>query len=369
MSNEALEPLELILISEWPNRETHLHSSPAEGRYLTMSDADVAELPRLRRIKHLQVGGCSPGLALHPTSLCRLACVLPLLETVDLEILDPGHGRPQVRSQHRDALADGITMISKSLHGLRRFKLRQEGGDSPDNHSYQCKNLQDKQGVDKLCEAIRVLSQMTGFLELKLDIPSISSDLFWDHRHCASVGEDKSVWPSLRRLEIDCGIVLPSGQWYYTGDRTKEGALQQGREDEEFDTDFGAMNSGLESDDSDAEDDPAWLWPQHLWRMEPDPETMNPLAISMAAAVRRMPNLQSATLHMDFSSSNWRAICLQCVEPNSRFPIYDDDGEGSAFRRWRAVVERNVRWKAPSDMARETEAWTGKDPIRVQVDE
>lgn len=105
----------------------------------------------------------------------------------------------------RLALADGLLVLQNKV-ALKILRLHREGERDLDNHNFHSTDTTDGDGVDRLSEAIRIVSQTILILELKLSNICISSDLFRNRR----VDNDPFAWPSLRRFHIETDtIVVP----------------------------------------------------------------------------------------------------------------------------------------------------------------
>lgn len=239
-------------------------NSSAARRYYTLPP-HLTVVPQVERVTSLYLGG-TPGRAMHPATLCQLAASFPNLEGLVLHYQDPAVKRHEMRKEHQVAIGKGLKALSNKLPRLEKLCIwRDFWKTSPEDHSFACGDLQEE-GV-----AIRHLAQTCGQLrELDLENIMISPDLF-------RAADQPPTFPHLERLRIDCGIVAPSGKWYYTGDPA---AVEAAEEDSVFD-----------DDDSDDENNAVrdrfvnGERPRHEWRTRPDPDTFDALVRDMTTAM------------------------------------------------------------------------------------
>ncbi|KAK7946300.1 uncharacterized protein PG986_010621 [Apiospora aurea] len=149
--------------------------------------------------------------------------------------------------------------------------------------------------------------------------------------------ERQEEWPSLQRLDILASMVAPSGMWYYTGNKDDV-------EPDFYDYDGWNVHN-----------------PLHEWRTSPSPEEFDPLAIDLAAAVRRMPRLRSCgfTIVLEADSGHQHNIDLQCVEAGEKLET-NANNEYMPVRLWR-VANTNTNWKMPEEFNAICADWVGPD--------
>jgi hypothetical protein len=120
------------------------------SRHLQLALKSLDDLPQVRRVNSFDI-----GTELYPTIMCRLACSFPCLESLSLEFEDAAVKRRKRHQKLRVALAEDLRELRESLPQLRKLRLRREQGWDPANHSFECQNFEDPEGLDVLCEAIR----------------------------------------------------------------------------------------------------------------------------------------------------------------------------------------------------------------------
>ncbi|KAK7994162.1 hypothetical protein PG989_007543 [Apiospora arundinis] len=288
-----------------------------------------------------------PGLARHVLATAER---FSALRTLSILFHDDHYNWHRRRRQDRVDLAEGLLGL-RTLQQLEELNVSFERSD-PQNQYFVDQNLEDSDGVDPLCDALRRLGQADGSPLRRLILYNImvSEDLFRNRRLPKSAEADTATWPSLEKLDVSVHKVAPSGRWYYTGnpndvesdsddgnDEDNEGhwsgddngdgyegeeddAEDDEENDEDEDSEMGSNSSGImepgyhganidgEGDSDDEESVKRILAPdapqrdnvRHYFRRRPDPETFDPLALEFAAAVTRgsMPRLQTAKLTM-----------------------------------------------------------------------
>lgn len=222
-----------------------------------------------------------------------------------------------------------------------------------------------------LCDAIRHLAQTRHLRELQLLDIITSPDLF---RGLASgnstpVPDDQSsIFPDLGRLNIQCGILAPSGRWYYTGDPTAIEAVPEDlvfEDGDDSDSDDNSSDSGDE-DNSTRDRFVNGEQPYYEWRTRPDPDTFDALIRDMTdAALRRMPNLEWARLEIGSAFGEFVGVIIQCCEAGQ--PFFTPPGkrrnrpwvEDTTVRRCKAWVGKESEWDVPSDVMATWREWAG----------
>ncbi|KAI1387574.1 uncharacterized protein F4822DRAFT_287214 [Hypoxylon trugodes] len=362
--SEDVGSLELQISTDWDVDQSTgpitfdftVQNSSSIRRFLTL---DGKELPKVRCVTAFIIENSSPGRALHPTAICQLSNVFPQLERLELDVEDPMNKRREMRKEHRRALAAGL--LALDLPRLTYLRISRQTNTTVRNHSFDCGNLEDD-GIDPLNDALRKLSQSSPLVHLEL-IGGIlvSSDLFLDRR---AHGHDSSVWPTLRSFRIQAEIIAPNGKWYYTGDPKAVEAEPISYYSSSDDED--AMDSSTEPEDDESRDAVAnGREPTHEWRVQPDPNTFNPLAESMADAVLRMPRLASGTLEIEAYTGQYVDLILICAEagedfiraPGSQFGSPED----KRVRRWHVWVGPDTKWEAPVEVKTKWREWLGEN--------
>lgn len=370
-SIESLPDLELRLSCVWDisgnsdgpvDRNFNVSNSAAARRYLELGVHRATTLPIVRRITAYKTD-VSLGLAFHPTSMCQIAGVFPRLTSLDLEYRDPAVKRREMRQDHRTALAKGLDDLRERLPVLSKLHIRRQGGWDPVNHSFTCQDFSDIDGVDVLCEAIRRLAQTEHLTRLDLTNILISADLFHNRR---SNGADVA-WPTLRQLQIQDGIVSSNGKWYYTGDPDEVEAGETDPEDlaDDVDSDTDSAASDESEDHSERDAIANGSRPAHQWRLNPDPETFDPLVKTMADTIlHRMPALEYAGLDIGSELEEAVGITVQCVNRGIGFfqapDRVRDTAEDKAVRRFKTWVGITTQWELPRDIRSLWEQWVGE---------
>lgn len=349
-------------------------NSSAARRYHTLRPPDLI-LPPVQRVTRFRVHA-SLGRAPHPATLCRLAGHFPLLESLDLTYWDPAVKRHEVRREHRVALGEGLRALSGTLLRLERLCIRRQDGADPCNHSFACGDLRED-GVDVLCDAIRHLAQARHLRELQLENIIVPPDLFRSSPSSTNGGtpdadHQSSIFPGLRRLDIKCGILAPSGEWYYTGDPAAveadaEGDLVLDDDDDDDDSESDDNSSGSGDEDSSTRDRFVnGERPHHEWRTRPDPETFDALVRDMTDAVLgQMPSLEWAQLDTGSNLTGCVGIIIQCCVAGQ--PFVSPPGknrnrpwvEDTTVRRCKAWVGEESEWDVPPDVTAKWRGWAG----------
>jgi len=346
--------------------------SPAWLRYFELCKDDLDRIPQsITSVTSFIVRG-STGKALHPTTSCQLASRMPRLEQFDVTYCDPPFSRFDLRKAHHTAMAEGLTLLTRSqLPHLKQLAVRRYGASSPGNHSVSCPDFTDG-GVDELCESIRHLVQEKGVQELDLERMLLSSDLFYDRRRQTSqMPEPSQLWPSLRTLSIYGGIVNASGAWLFTG---RQQDAEQWYENPYDDAIVFDGPSDSDSDDGgESEDDDCNVGypfsngeaPQHYWRTRPDHETFDTIVRDLAGAVLRMSALQGASLYVRRDVED--GILVRYSGPEQPFFEMDSTEDFREIekdpekRRVKVLVPEDTEWEPPSDIVDALRKWAGDD--------
>ncbi|KAK6857835.1 hypothetical protein PG995_005534 [Apiospora arundinis] len=331
-----------------------------------------------------------------------------MLQVLSVEFQDDQYNWHRRRRQDRVDLAESLLGL-RTLPCLEELNISFERSD-PQNQHFIDQNLEDSDGVDPLCDALRQLGQADGSPLRRLILYNImiSEDLFRNRRLPKSADADTATWPSLTKLDIGVHKVAPSGRWYYTGhsndeesdsddedDEDNEEEEDEEDDDEDEDEEMGSDSSGImepgyhganidgEGDSSDEQSAKRILAPdaaqrdrpEHYFRKRPDPETFDPLALEFAAAVARgsMPRLQTAKLSMMHGGIGQNVATLWCEEAGRDDPWYSSwfEKRRSDFpevRRWRYYSEDGlVPWKPNQEILDEWRKWLGKDGLVFEV--
>lgn len=344
-----------------------LYNSSAARRYHTL--LPKFDIPQVQWVRSLRIGA-TLGRAPHPITLCRIASLLPSLESLDLTYWDPAVKRHDLRKEHRVVLGNGLKALSSKLPMLERLCVRRQDGVDPSNHSFACGDLRED-GVDPLCDGIRHLMEICHLKELQLENIMISPDLFRRSPCSTSLtiaDQEAPAFLNLRYLDIKSGILAPSGRWYYTGDPASVEAS-------EGDFILNDDDDTKEDKDIDKSDDEDNLMrdrfvngerPHREWRTRPDPETFDPLIRDLTGEIlKRMPSLQWARLEIGCGLDDFVGIIIQCCEAGQ--PFVHPPGkrrkrlwvEDVTLRRCRVWVGKASEWDIPSDVKAMWREWAG----------
>ncbi|KAK8099785.1 uncharacterized protein PG998_013026 [Apiospora kogelbergensis] len=333
-----------------------------------------------------------PGLAGHALATAER---FSALQTLSISYKDDHYRWHRRRRQDRADLAKGLAGL-QALPQLQHLCIEFERED-PGNQNFVDQNLEDDDGVDPLCDALRRFGQVEGSPLRRLTLYNImiSEDLF-SNRHA-----DTATWPSLEELDIHVFTVAPSGKYYFTGDdyeseeesENANGSDEDDDEDEDSDeyevSDTHSNSTEREFDgecDSSDEQSAERLRrpdaaerdkPYHIWRDRPDPATFNPLALQFAAAVARrsMPRLQSAKLTMTYSGLHLWEVTLWCQEAGVADPWWSDWAgkrrcETPEVRLWKYMREHRLGpWKPSPEIVDEWRKWLGEDGLIFELDD
>ncbi|KAK8102130.1 hypothetical protein PG984_015276 [Apiospora sp. TS-2023a] len=396
------------------------HKSAAFKRQFEFSEKEVEALPKVSCISSLRIWTigqiypiCESGFkacdtrSIHPLTSCQLATRFSGLKRLELRYRDPALKRTGLRRAIRSALAQGV----HSLGQLSQFEELciervRSSTNYPANHSFEnsCLEHEDEQSgvrVDPLCEAIRKLAQNGRLQRLLLDNELVSPDLFRDRRSQRTTLEYDSYyrrgkegaeaeWPSLRSFVVYSDIVAPSGRWYYTGNKDQvvpepaDNVPQpQDVPDDDGETNADSGDSDMNGDtdseaQSDADVDDVWedaeangTSPRHRWRTRPNPEEIDPLFLSLAAAVHRMPRLEIGYFRIavgDAHNYNPTAVRLRCYEAGERawnagkerLETVISDETQEACRLWEIEFDEDIMaWEVPPELKRQCVEWVG----------
>ncbi|KAK6823532.1 hypothetical protein PG987_013789 [Apiospora arundinis] len=276
--------------------------------------------------------------------------------------------------------------------------------EDPKNQNFIDQNLEDDDGVDPLCDALRRFGQVEAPLRrLTLYNIMLSEDLFCNRRLPQGADADTATWPLLEELDIHVYTVAPSGEYYFTGDDNSEEDSddddddgdeddEEDEEDEEdsdeYDVSDTHSNSPVRefdgecdsSDEQSAErlrrpDAAKRDKPVHIWRDRPDPATFNPLALEFAAAVARrsMPQLQSAKLTMTYGGFALHEVTLWCKEAGVADGWWSDwagkrRSDMPIVRLWKYMRENRLGpWKPSKEIVDEWRKWLGEDGLIFEL--
>ncbi|KAK8023787.1 hypothetical protein PG993_011853 [Apiospora rasikravindrae] len=320
--------------------EVSWHRTFLLERYFKFLDEDMEALPKLRCVSLLELSAIGHQ-TIHPFTSCQLATHFSTLQSLKLEYLDPGSIRSPLRKIIRSSLADGINCLGQLSH-LPELTIYRTGSKEPSNHSFKnpCLEVDDGTGVtiDLLCESVRKLAETSRLVKLKLWNELISPDLFRDRRQRPAINdhedqEEQKEWPSLQRLEILASMVAPSGRWYYTGNKDDI-------KPEIYD--FGGDIL------------------VHDWRRSPSPKVFDPLAMDLAAAVKRMPRLKTCEFCIEPEAfAGLIIITLDCFEAGEPLEMAHASQVDTTVRRWTISESEHTNWKAPKELIAICADWVG----------
>lgn len=147
-------------------------------------------------------------------------------------------------------------------------------GYTPDNHNFQPSSAYTSgDHDDRVNQNLHHLSKRLKTLELKDWM--VSPDLFLPSQGSGSDGEDR--WRFLESLRVSGLGFAPDGSWYFTGARAAR--LVPGR--------LAPVGA-----------DPSGRLPDHRWRTDAEPRTLNPLMEAMSKALLRMDRLRDVKFQL-----------------------------------------------------------------------
>jgi hypothetical protein len=171
--------------------------------HLTLDEDTATSLPAVRVVKGFDIVNSQ----LHPTTMCQLAAAFPQLERLHLFFCDYGTHQHNLSVEDRATFAKGLVGLRASLPRLKALQIVYRRP-PVHNHNFQCRNLENEQGVDEVSEAIRLLAQDT-VTDLKLSSFLISPGLFRDRRQNVN---GRPTWRVLERFHIKAALMGPNGQ-------------------------------------------------------------------------------------------------------------------------------------------------------------
>jgi hypothetical protein len=227
----------------------------------------------------------SVGWSMNYLTTYRLPALFSNLQTLEINLLPVSHELEAHQSlfRVRKALIRALRDARTSLPYLRSLAISM-GVDEPRNNQFRCPDLRDEDGIDELCEAIRLLSLAVPLRELRLYRVQVSLDLFQDCR-LTDMETDSTPWPLLEHVQVSFPPLASSGIWYTEGDPE----TYTGPPGPQPFTDVELATS---------RDNTFHPRIDLQYRNTIDPVTFNPLQAAFARAVLRMLALRFGTLSM-----------------------------------------------------------------------
>lgn len=306
-----------------------------EGRYFH-SYIDLfgaEELPQLNQVSNLVMRMPKHQLGhrmVYPKVPVELASKMPNLCSIALDVNDNERRFVQRRYDQRVALAERLQALS--LPSLQTADLNFFYS-PPEDHHFMPPMLSPSPDHDLLSSACHAFSQ--GLRELTLN-GVLGASLF---RPLAGLKD--VAWPNLQQMDIHFHQVTPQGDWYFTGEPTRQrprgspqlDAPEQDDDEEEFDFDREYQITGVH--------------PSCQYRHTPDDAVISPFVEAFADAVSSMPQLRIATLHSTLLANSqdesWFVIAY--IGPCTRPEVC----QGKCYRlRQRNLVTDTQGW-SPSD--------------------
>ncbi|CAI6094448.1 unnamed protein product [Clonostachys chloroleuca] len=331
--------------------------------------ASLLQMPLMRRVtSFFSHSGMRHG-TIYPDVALQIASRMPRLETLAVQFQEPSRPlehRRLARFQYRRQLGEALLRLqqegclSRLKHlGLNRF------GYGPLNHSFELENVLDEEGVDRLCEAIRIFAQRSTSLEkLVLINILISPDLFRNTRILGVTEEP--TWPTIQHLFIKSNILTPSGEWLYTGlpdsiqprwVRYRQDSVVDFDEYSEVDDSDDGMEDFLAATDMN---------PHHLWRTQPDPQVLDPLLLDLIGAIDRMPKLRTGLFHLAPNRNAFQGLMFQWAQPGLRYMAEKDGKVNDApknCRRCKFTIGNFTDWEPSKKIMTNLQQWVGDGSV------
>ncbi|KAF8464278.1 hypothetical protein BDZ91DRAFT_730362 [Kalaharituber pfeilii] len=235
--------------------------------------------------------------------------------------------------------------------------------ETPTDHSFNIPSAlrPSSPTTDHLSLALNDLSQLPTIR--RFDVGDydfvLSPALFWPDNDVFSIKHDSPFWPSLKHVHVVAGPCTPTGGWYYDRDPLAPPPPQNDDPDPGNDTEAsaGVLERRFAGNRR---------FNQFLTVLSP--ATFNPLALSFARAVTRMPKL------LEFSFKISTADCYSQLQANwfragIPLPIDSIHELGDEEKnRWLISVDERARWKAPAKLMELLREGVGEEGVvRVQT--
>ncbi|VUC26859.1 unnamed protein product [Clonostachys rosea] len=332
-------------------------------------EASLSQIPLMRRVtSFFSHSGMRHG-TIYPDVALQIASRMPRLETLAVQFQEPSRPlehRRLARFQYRRQLGETLLQLQQRdcLPRLKHLGLNRFGY-GPLNHSFELENVLDEDGVDRLCEAVRVFAQRSTSLEkLVLINILISPDLF---RNTRVVGvAEETLWPTVQQLFIKSNILTPSGEWLYTGlpdsiqprwVRYRQNSVIDFDEYSEVDDSDDSMEDFLTATDMN---------PHHLWRTQPDPQVLEPLLLDLVGAMDRMPKLRAGLFHLAPNRNAFQGLMFQWAQPGVKYMAekerkVNDTPENR--RRCKFTIGNFTDWEPSKEIMSNLQKWVGDGSV------
>lgn len=258
-------------------------------KYLALDESLLSSsglLPEVRVISEIELG--TGKYNLHPSVFAALTKSLRSVRRVGFSLNMPTRRHMFQRREVRSALADALRDASLSNIEVLRIELN-DG--APCNEKFAIDVFTNSHGQDDLSLAIQGLLKLPRLREACLRGGWILAP--------SAFQTDITFGQHLERLFLEIIPATPDGKWLTTGN------IEDAVENEDRPSSEESL-AALDSQDSDATDyipDHSWdradgEYPQCFFRYTFDSRTFDPLIISLAQGVRRMPALRELQLYM-----------------------------------------------------------------------
>ncbi|CAH0044782.1 unnamed protein product [Clonostachys solani] len=151
-----------------------------------------------------------------PVDICKLATRMPELRKFSFSI-------PHHKKRQNSRLADEIGTWGEKLPQLESLEIMGEHDTfSRQRHLHRMGDMRNEDGVDRLCQELRLLSQKRGFKRLRTEYVPISRELFEDTQNPTA----KMSWPTLEEFTVLFHEMSSTGEWYLTDEPMGQGPNQ-----------------------------------------------------------------------------------------------------------------------------------------------
>ncbi|KAF8464277.1 hypothetical protein BDZ91DRAFT_783710 [Kalaharituber pfeilii] len=399
-----------------------------EHSYLRLVGLGENPLPTVPRITLLSVG-FRWKRRMEGASAVAIAKCLPRLQKLYLDLSDNEWRYPALRQHRRYNFAQALNALHLSGPALTIFTLelpmantftalRALFPSSPTTHH--------------LCLALNAVSQLPTLRIFHVGLDSdfvLSPSLFWPDDDVTAIKPDSPFWPSLEEMIIDTNSCTPTGGWYYEPlpvgplSRPSSADLEtshtyldtSGADSGSSDADPNSPDADPDSFDIDPEDSPDsdadsgndsedspvrpdsdagsgsdsedpldssypvpnpvdgehffnGQWHDTEFRSVLSPVTFNPLALSFARAVTRMPKLQYFQFKFSYPAREQGKLTAEWYRAGNPSSEYTFTGRGNKDKhRWTFALRNNVRWEVPDELMEILREGVGEEGI-VKVD-
>ncbi|KAF8476810.1 hypothetical protein BDZ91DRAFT_843576 [Kalaharituber pfeilii] len=328
-----------------------------EHSYLRLVGLDENPLPSVPRITNLHIEFFMRRM--EGASAVAIVKCLPRLEELHMTLKDNEWRYPTLRQQQRYAWVVGTP--------------------TDDSFNFPSALRPSSPTTDHLCLALNSLSQLPTLKSFYVGLFNdfvLSPSLFWPEDDVSTIKPDSPFWPSLEHMEVSSQSCTHTGDWYHERDPTATKLTPP------FDYQYTSL---VDSDFDVGNDSDASWWSldsSHPDRLDAFRErylkgegrdlqfrtmlshiAFNPVALSFARAVTRMPRLRIFQFKIS-SPSGDGTLEAEWARAGDQYSEYDIYGQGDEKKhRWTIAVQENARWEVPDELMKILREGVGEDGL------